>query len=205
MQLVMPRASALDSKLMIPVKSKLPPGHGLQAVDMFRNQYRGTFYKLVTVERVHVNSPGNCFHEVNGGTLMLRCQYFRSGSAAPKKHRDTSEIMISSQRIQVSTVYWDHDPVKSSISMFYLPILLAFTPYSETACEVRGLVLKQSGKETYVRIGSFEVCGFKDVKNIESFLSRLSDRQVDAKDLVQDDFLSSAEGDGKTWRVITIV
>jgi hypothetical protein len=44
-----------------------------------------------------------------------------------------------------------------------------------------------------------------NVENIELFLSELCDRPVTMQELKHEDLLSSKEGDGKTWQMITIV
>jgi hypothetical protein len=64
------------------------------------------------------------------------------------------------------------------------------------------LISKSNGLVNHVRIACFKVTGDN---SSEFFLSGLSGRQVDIDEPRQDDFRSRSDGDGKTWRAITIV
>ena len=99
-------------------------------------------------------------------------------------------------------MYPDHEPHKFYGQLFCLPLLFSKSKYDRGDGYLLGLVLKLSTLEKYVRVGSFRV---NDVENIELFLSELCDRPVTMQELKHEDLLSSKEGDGKTWQMITIV
>jgi hypothetical protein len=159
---------------------------------------RGTYIELAVVEEAYVISMGNPFDEVSGGALTLRCPYFGSRSII-RIVRDL-HIKWGSGHIPMSWAYPDHEPHRLYGQLFYLPIV--FTRGDNGYEILHGLVLKLSTLEKYVRVGYFLVV---NVENIEPFLSELCDRPVTMQELKHEDLLSSKEGDGKTWRRITIV
>jgi hypothetical protein len=156
--------------------------------------------ELTVVEEAYVTSKGNPFDEVSGGSLTLKCLYFGSGSMAGIG--PDFNIKCGSGSILMSWVYPDHEPHKFYGQLFYLPLLIFKEETNSVSWEFRGLVLKLSTLEKHVRVGSFYV---DEIENIELFLSELSGRPVTMQELKHEDFLSSKEGDGKAWRIITIV
>jgi len=160
----------------------------------------GTCIELAVVEEAYVTSMGNPFDEVSGGSLTLRCPYFETGGTVQITR--TFRIKLGSEHIPMSWVYPDHKPHKFYGQLFYLPILCATDEFARSSWRLHGLVLKLSTLGKYVRVGYFRV---DDVENIELFLSELCDRPVTMEEVKHEDLLSRKEGDGKTWRMITIV
>jgi hypothetical protein len=155
--------------------------------------------ELAVVEEAYVTSMGNPFDEVSGGSLMLRCPYFGSGSTIRIIRKSHIEWCLAG--ISPSVVFPDYEPHKFYGQLFYLPLLL-WEENVRDSWELHGLVLKLSTPEKYIRVGCFQV---RDVENIKLFLSKLSGRPVTTQELMHADLLSSKEGDGKTWRMITVV
>jgi hypothetical protein len=160
---------------------------------------RGTCIDLAVVEQAYVTSMRNPFDEVSGGALTLRFPYF--GSESTIRIIRESHIKWYLAGISRSRVYPDHEPHQFYGQLFYLPLLFS-EENDGGSWKLHGLVLKLSTLEKYIRVGYFRV---DDVEKIESFLSKLCDRPVTMQELKREDLLSSKEGDGKAWRMITIV
>jgi hypothetical protein len=160
----------------------------------------GTGIDLAVVEDAYVTSMGNSFDEVSGGSLTLRCPYFGSGSTI--RAIRNFQIKCGSGCIPMSRVWPDHEPPKLYGQLFYVPLFVGKDVVASGSWGLHGLVLKLSTFEKYVRVGCFEVVYDE---NIELFLSELSGRPLTIQELKDEDLLSSKEGDGKTWRIITIV